>query len=125
MHVSCCLERGKYPADTFVYPPQSNEEYDTPTNCQLDTLCWTRFENKCSTNNNNEEGEVQPSRTFKQTIRVPPPRPSNLCKKVWKSRKYTPEKISQQIEFIAGGCQHNDTTYLSMLKEAYAGKFYD
>ena len=88
----------------------------------MDTLCWTRFENKCSTdnNNNNEEGEVQPSRTFKQTIRVPPPRPSNLCKKVWKSRKYTPEKISQQIEFISGGCQHNDTTYLSMLKEAYA-----
>ena len=83
-------------------------------------MCWTRFENKCSTNTNNEEGEEQPSRTFKQTIRVPPPRPSNLCKKVWKSRKYTPEKISQQIDFIAGGCQHNDTTYLSMLKESYA-----
>ena len=117
---NCCLERAKYPADTFVHPPQTNEEYDAPTNCQLDTLCWTRFENKCSTNaNNNEEGEELPSRTFKQTIRVPPPRPSNLCKKVWKSRKYTPEKISQQIEFIAGGCQHNDTTYQSMLKEAY------
>ena len=117
---NCCLERETYPPETFIHPPKfelggidnDEEEEEEPTICQLDTLCWTRFENKCKPYD-------AAAALFKAEPRRTPPPKSDLCKRVWKARKYTNSTIQKQINIIKEGCQYDDTKYISMLKEAY------
>ena len=105
---NCCLERRHYPPGAFVSHVADVNAIPKNNRCQLESMCWTRYEKIRS----NEQDEDYCGLT--------PTTPSNLCTPVWPSQTYTDEKIQKKIDFIANGCEYNDAKLESMLVEAHA-----
>ena len=106
---NCCLERREYPPGAFVNP-NPNKGGQVFNNCQRDAMCWTRYEK------DKDKGKG----STKEPCFNTPKTPSELCTAVFGAVTYTQDKIDEKIDFIANGCEYNDTTYESMLAEAAA-----
>ncbi len=73
-----------------------------PNECQLDAMCWTRFERNKVNCNIVEE-------------------PSGLCERIWKGREFNEDEIRSKIDFVANGCPFGgDNEFEKMMEEAYA-----
>mmetsp|Transcript_4106 Transcript_4106/g.7640 ORF Transcript_4106/g.7640 Transcript_4106/m.7640 type:complete len:605 (+) Transcript_4106:30-1844(+) len=110
--LNCCLQRTSFPSGIFV--DATNIDDDTgPDNCQMDSLCWTRHE---KINQQGEEVVFADARNQCDKDYIPPP--SNLCSVVqlW---EFSDENIQAQADFIAGGCQYNDSILEALLANAY------
>lgn len=101
--MNCCLERTKWPVGVWV--DASNVEGE-PTSCQKDTLFWTRFEA------NDELCDAPLVQLQDQCSVVTDP---------MSDEDFTSEDTQLHAEFIADGCNYNDTGMEELLDTAYAG----
>jgi len=111
---NCCLQRTTFPSGVFV--DATNIGDAGPNNCQMDSLCWTRYE-KITKEQQDEEVVFAVAQNQCDKDYIPPP--SNLCSVVLDEKEFSDENIQDQVDFIAGGCQTDDTTFESLLAQAY------
>ncbi len=109
---NCCLERREYPPGVYL---QSTEDDRVPTRtkCQLDRMCWTRFER-------DQEDVAIESREQCANHDFAITHLSNICLEVWEPTAYNDDEIQKAIDFIDRGCQLQDKIYVSMLATANA-----
>ena len=107
--MDCCLDHSEFPPSIYVDATRLNEE---PNFCQMDTLCWTRYEK-----NIGQESLMMSQQQCNEDD-VPPP--SNLCSLVVEKWQYSDEDLQGWVDFIAGGCEWNDTEFESLLVQAHA-----
>ena len=120
---NCCLERTMYPPEAYLHNPSITIEEkekkgssgmlsNRRNNCQLDSMCWNRYEKIIP----DEEGEEPCAERMKADVT----KKKRMCTRVWEPTTYTKEDIQNAIDFIKDGCQYPDNTYLSMLDRANA-----
>lgn len=115
---NCCLERrADYPPGVFVDATKTMNGQSKKTNCQMDTMCWTRYEKKFE---RGQDGKKIASKSptcggEEPAVKVP----SAQCQAVWPANTYSDEEIQGKIDFIARGCVYNDTTFTALLSEAH------
>ena len=99
---NCCLDRTAAPLELWV-DGHEVEPGGKPNECQMDTMCWTRFERNVV----NCDLVEEPS--------------SGLCELVWKGRKFDEDEIRSKIDFVANGCPlGGDEDFEQMMEDAYA-----
>ncbi|KAL7550185.1 hypothetical protein ACHAWF_013422 [Thalassiosira exigua] len=104
---NCCLERTHYPE--LLVDASAVEEGQVPDPCQLEIMCWTRYEKKEGGGEGCDEEAVA-----EEVV------PSDQCKRVWKAKSYSEERIRKEVKFMAGGCDYKADEFESMLADAYS-----
>lgn len=97
---NCCLDRTVAPAELWVDGHDVDPKKE-PNECQMEAMCWTRFERNKVNCDITEE-------------------PSGLCEVVWKGREFTEDEIHDKIDFVTNGCPFGgDKEFEQMMQEAY------
>mmetsp|Transcript_32851 Transcript_32851/g.69110 ORF Transcript_32851/g.69110 Transcript_32851/m.69110 type:complete len:245 (-) Transcript_32851:411-1145(-) len=109
---NCCLERREYPPEAFVDANKENWAQNKKTDCQLEAMCWTRYEKKKGLELTASQHQCEGHASF-------PPTPSDLCSPVWPATTFSDEQVQSRLDFISSGCAKNDTTTTSMLVKAH------
>ena len=98
---NCCLDRTAAPSELWV-DGHDVDPGKEPNECQLDAMCWTRFERNQVNCDLAEE-------------------PSGHCEVVWKGREFKEDEIRSKIDFVANGCPFGgDTEFEQMMEDAYS-----
>ena len=98
---NCCLDRTAAPSELWV-DGNDVDPGKEPNECQLDAMCWTRFERNKVNCDLNEE-------------------PSGHCELIWKGREFKENDISKKIDFVANGCPFGgDEEFEQMMEDAYS-----
>jgi len=107
---NCCLQRKRYSDQVFV---DTTNKVGTLNGCQKEALCWTRFEKLTL--------DSSSMISLEQCGEDEHPPPSKLCSVVLKpvDDGFSIEDTQRQIDFIAQGCQWNDTELSARVDKAY------
>lgn len=109
---NCCLERREWPAAVWVDAQRPVGEKRNA--CENESMCWARYERK-----KGAEGLLTPAQQKCDGGVAAATTPSQWCTQVWKRSDYTDEDLKGKIDFIAQGCDYNDTTFERMLARAH------
>lgn len=130
---NCCIERREYPPGVFVDATaggggrSGGGKKTKKTHCQHETMCWTRYEKVKRTEEASSSQSKRPCDSSNSDAlgsrggpsKVEPGASQATCTLVWEPTTYTDAELSEHVDFVSGGCDHNDTELERLLEAAH------